>query len=51
MIHAIIRAICLPFKKICDDLRKKRNQRLMMSYVLNLKPVLNKEVNHGFCKI
>lgn len=51
MIHIICRTLRLPFQKICDEINKKQNQRLMMAYVLNLKPVTNKKVDNGVCKV
>lgn len=37
MTTIIIRALGCRIQKIIDDIRKKRNQRLMMSYVLKTK--------------
>lgn len=51
MIQIICRTLSLPFQKICDAIHKKRNRRLMMAYVLNLKPVTNKEVDNGLCNV
>lgn len=39
MTTIIIRALGSRIQKIIDDVRKKRNQRLMMSYVLKTKPI------------
>lgn len=37
MTTIIIRVVVSRIQKIIDDIRKKRNQRLMMSYVLKTK--------------
>lgn len=39
MTKKIIQKLYAPFQKIWDDIHKKRNQQLMMAYVLKLKPV------------
>ncbi len=39
MAQIIIRALGNRFQKLMDEIRKKRYQRLMMSYALKIKPL------------
>lgn len=37
MTKKIIQKLYAPFQKIGDDFQRKRNQRLMMAYILKIK--------------